>query len=96
MLATGYNSDRRRERRWHVAIPGMIGVAGLVLSIIYSHTPVLAIASLTAASVGIMSALSQFWSLPAALMTGAGAAAGIAAINSIGNLAELVSPYLIG
>lgn len=96
MLATGYSSDRQRERRWHVVIPGILGAAGLILSTIYSRSPVLAVASLTAASMGIMSALSQFWSLPAALMTGAGAAAGIAAINSIGNLAGFISPYMVG
>ena len=37
-----------------------------------------------------------FWSLPTAFLAGSGAAAGIALINSVGNLAGFVSPYLIG
>ena len=37
-----------------------------------------------------------FWSLPTAFLSGAAAAVGIAAINSVGNLAGFVSPYLIG
>ncbi|MEG9528026.1 MAG: MFS transporter, partial [Hyphomicrobiales bacterium] len=37
-----------------------------------------------------------FWSLPTAFLSGAGAAAGIALINSVGNLAGFVSPYVIG
>ena len=34
--------------------------------------------------------------LPAALFTGATAAAGIAFVNSVGNLAGFASPYLVG
>ena len=37
-----------------------------------------------------------FWSLPTAFLGGAAAASGIAAINSVGNLAGFASPYLIG
>ena len=37
-----------------------------------------------------------FWSLPTAFLSGAAAAAGIAIINSVGNLAGFASPYLIG
>ena len=38
----------------------------------------------------------MFWSLPTAFLNGVAAAAGIAAINSVGNLAGFASPYLIG
>lgn len=37
-----------------------------------------------------------FWGLPRAFLTGAAAAAGIATINSIGNLAGFVGPYWVG
>ena len=37
-----------------------------------------------------------FWSLPTAILAGGSAAAGIAVINSVGNLAGFVSPYMIG
>ncbi len=45
---------------------------------------------------GILGALCQFWSIPPAFLGGAAAAAGIALINSVGNLAGFVSPYLVG
>ncbi len=45
---------------------------------------------------GIITSLPLFWSLPTAFLGGAGAAAGIALINSVGNLAGFVSPYLVG
>jgi nitrate/nitrite transporter NarK len=52
--------------------------------------------SLTLATIGIFGALSQFWTIPPAFMGGAAAAAGIAIINSVGNLAGFVSPYVVG
>ncbi len=45
---------------------------------------------------GIMSTLPSFWSMPTAFLTGTGAAAGIAMINSLGNLAGFVAPYAVG
>jgi nitrate/nitrite transporter NarK len=43
-----------------------------------------------------MSGLSTFWALPTAILSGTAAAAGIAWINSVGNLGGFVSPYLVG
>jgi nitrate/nitrite transporter NarK len=43
-----------------------------------------------------MAAVSCFWSLPTAFLSGTAAAGGIAAINSIGNLAGYVSPFVVG
>jgi hypothetical protein len=42
------------------------------------------------------SCFAPFWSLPSEFLTGFSAAAGIALINSIGNLSQLVGPYMIG
>jgi nitrate/nitrite transporter NarK len=43
-----------------------------------------------------MSAIPVFWQMPNRLLTGAAAAAGVALINSIANLAGFVAPWLIG
>ena len=96
MLLVGRSADRRRERRWHVAIPGLLGALGLVLSVTWHGDTHLAMAALTLATMGIMCTLPLFWSLPTAFLGGAGAAAGIALINSLGNLAGFVSPYAVG
>lgn len=56
----------------------------------------MAVLALTFATIGILGALCQFWSIPPAFLGGAAAAAGIALINSVGNLAGFVSPYLVG
>jgi nitrate/nitrite transporter NarK len=52
--------------------------------------------AISLATLGIITTLPLFWSLPTACLGGVAAAAGIALINSLGNLAGFVSPYLIG
>ncbi|MCE2867917.1 MAG: MFS transporter [Oxalobacteraceae bacterium] len=96
MLLVAKNADRTGERRWHVAIPGLFGALGLALSVILAKDGNLAIAALTLGLSGIMTTLPLFWSLPTAFLAGTGAAAGIALINSLGNLAGFVSPYAVG
>ncbi|MFM7523188.1 MAG: MFS transporter, partial [Betaproteobacteria bacterium] len=76
MLLVARSADRTGERRWHVAIPGMLGAIGLALSVILAKDGALAIAALTLGSSGIMTTLPLFWSLPTAFLAGTGAAAG--------------------
>lgn len=96
MVLIGRSADRRRERRWHTALPMMVGALGLTSSALAGGHTVAAITCLTVAAAGVMTCAPLFWSLPTAVLGGAGAAAGIAAINSIGNLAGFVSPYVVG
>ncbi len=96
MVLIGRSADARRERRWHVAIPAFLGSVGLILSTVYDHNTLLSMSALTLATAGIMTVLPLFWSLPTAFLSGAAAAAGIALINSLGNLAGFVSPFVIG
>ena len=96
MLLVARNADRLRERRWHIAIPALLGAIGLVLSVLWAKDTVLAMAALTLATAGMLSTLPLFWSLPTSFLAGTGAAAGIAMINSLGNLAGFASPYAVG
>ena len=96
MLLVANSADRSGERRWHVAIPGFVGAIGLAMSVVFSKNPVLAVAALTVGLSGIMATLPLFWSLPTAFLAGTGAAAGIALINSLGNLSGFASPYAVG
>jgi D-galactonate transporter len=96
MVLVAKSADRTRERRWHIAIPAAAGALGLVLSVAWAHDTTLAMAALTLATIGILTTLPLFWSLPTAWLAGTGAAAGIALINSIGNLAGFLSPYAVG
>ena len=58
--------------------------------------PLLKMVALTFGAVGVFAALPIFWTLPTAIQSGATAAAGIAAINSIGNLSGYFGPFVIG
>ena len=71
------------------------GIA-LVLTALSLGNTVRALLALTLAAAGVSSAQAAFWSLPSALLSGAGAAAGIALVNSIGNVSSAVSTSLVG
>jgi sugar phosphate permease len=96
MVLAARHSDRSGERRWHAAAAALAGALGLVGATLYADNTVIALAALSVATAGILSTFPIFWSLPTALLGGAAAAAGIALINSIGNLAGFASPYLVG
>jgi len=96
MILVARSADRLRERRWHIAIPAVAGAIGLVLSAVWHTNTTLAMAALTLGTMGILTTLPLFWSLPTAFLAGTGAAAGIALINSLGNLAGFLSPYAVG
>lgn len=97
MIVVGRSSDARRERRWHIALPGLIGTAGWAVTVSAgSGNVTLAMIGLTIATMGVMTTLCQFWCLPTAILAGAAAATGVAVVNSVGNLAGFISPYVIG
>jgi MFS family permease len=96
MILFSRSADRRRERRWHAAAPLLLGAVGLWLTVLAGTHTTLAVMALSIAAAGLISSTPLFWGLPTAFLGGAAAAAGIAAINSIGNLAGFVSPYVVG
>jgi D-galactonate transporter len=96
MLFVGHRSDRTGERRWHTALPALVAAAAFATSAIPGISALSSFFALTVATCGIMAAVSCFWSLPTAILSGTAAAAGIAWINSLGNLAGYVSPFVVG
>ncbi len=97
MVWNGGHSDRTGERRLHCAIASLIAAIGLAATgALIGSGGVAALVALTVAAIGILAAFPVFWTLPQALLAGTAAAGAIALINSIGNLAGFVAPYLIG
>ncbi len=96
MVVIGRSSDRRRERRWHLVSGTIAGAVGLAVAGLFSTTLSVGLLAMCVATAGVLCAAPLFWTLPTAALRGASAAAGIAVINSIGNLAGFLSPYLIG
>jgi ACS family tartrate transporter-like MFS transporter len=95
MVWVAAHSDRTRERRWHVAAPALVGMLGF-LACAFVSAPVPALLAVSVAAFGIWGAVGPFWTLPTAFLHGTGAAAGIALINSVGNVGGFVGPYLLG
>jgi predicted MFS family arabinose efflux permease len=95
MIIVSRSSDRRLERRYHVAVPALASAVALAL---LGATPsaFVSMTLLCILAAGIFSCLGPFWALPSEFLTGYSAAAGIALINSVGNLAGFVSPVVIG
>ncbi|MDC6126995.1 MFS transporter, partial [Burkholderia gladioli] len=95
MILWARHSDRSGERTWHVVIPCALACVGFVFAG-GSSTIVGVIAALVVVNVGISAAKAPLWAMPSLFLSGSGAAAGIAMINSIGNLGGFVGPFAIG
>jgi MFS transporter, ACS family, tartrate transporter len=89
------HSDRTLERIWHVTIPCVLGCAGLVWAG-YAEAALAVILALAVASFGVNASKPPLWAMPSMFLSGASAAAGIALINSLGNLGGFAGPLLIG
>lgn len=96
MLVVGRSADHRNEHRWHYLVAAIAGAAGLALSAAYSDHRAVSIVALTLACMGLQCLAPVFWRIPTSLLGGVVAAAGIALINSVGNLAGFLSPYMVG
>ncbi|KQS55442.1 MFS transporter [Brevundimonas sp. Leaf363] len=79
-----------KVQSWFIAGPAFVGAAALILSVLVPGNAA-KFALLCVAAPAIFCAQPMFWSLPPTFLRGAGAAAGIAAINSIGNLGGFVA-----
>jgi ACS family tartrate transporter-like MFS transporter len=95
MYLWSWHSDRQNERTWHVVLPCLAAAIGLALAGV-SSTALAVITALTLVNVGISAAKPPLWSMPTLFLSGPAAAAGIATINSIGNLGGFVGPAMIG
>jgi MFS transporter, ACS family, tartrate transporter len=95
MVWYGRRSDRQLERKGHAALALALAALGIGVSTMLND-PVLKMVSLSVGAFGVFAVLPVFWTLPTAFLSGASAAAGIAAINSLGNLAGFAGPYAMG
>ncbi len=95
MLAWGWISDRMGERRWNLFWACTMSTVGLVIAGMTMGTW-WSLAGMCIATAGFYGTKGAFWAMPSMLLTGTAAAAGIAWINSIGNVGGAVGPALVG
>jgi ACS family tartrate transporter-like MFS transporter len=91
----GRRSDRRRGGAFYLVAPALLGALGFFAAAL-SDAPAVTLAMFVVAAIGIYAALPVFWGRPAAILSGAAAAGGIALINSIGNLGGYIGPFVVG
>jgi sugar phosphate permease len=96
MVLMGRRSDRSGKRRLNFAMAAFLGAAGIVVSNLFRESTLIAMIGLTIATMGILATFPLFWPMPTALLAGTAAAAGIAWINSLGNLAGFFGPSIVG
>ena len=95
MVVVGRHSDATGERRWHIALSAAVGGVALALAG-FVRGVVPAIGLLSLATAGLASMLGPFWAFATSFLGGIGAAAGIALVNSVGNVGGFVGPNIVG
>ncbi len=96
MVLWGAHSDRTGERRWHVTVSLVATAVGLSMLSVTGTAVIPSLCALSLVATGVLSSMSTFWAIPTQYLRGTAAAAGIAWINSIGNLGGHFGPDLIG
>jgi MFS family permease len=96
MVVVGRLSDRSGERRKFVSGLLVMAALGFFGAATFDRQTDLLIIALAVMGAGVVASIPAFWTLPPKLLTGAGAASGIAMINTLGQLGGIVSPVMVG
>jgi MFS family permease len=96
MLIVGRLSDASGERPKFVAGLVIAAAFGFLATGFFNKNVVLLVAALAVLGAGVVAAIPTFWTLPPKILVGAGAASGIALINTLGQLGGIVSPIMVG
>jgi len=95
LIAWGWSSDRKKERRWHLIVASTLGALGLAFAA-WSGASYWALLGMSAATIGIYGSRAAFWPMPSIFLTGTAAAGAIALINAVGNLGGYFGPFIVG
>jgi MFS family permease len=95
MLVIARRADRARSRRPYLAVLAGVGALGTLLTG-HAESTLLLTVGITLAAVGLLAAIPVFWVLPTSIMSGTGAAAGIALVAAVGNLGGFAGPAFTG
>ena len=95
-LLIGNSSDKRGERRWHMAGCALLTAAGYLLCAWFPGQLLPLMVGMSMVMTGIIAWMPIFWTIPPRFLTGLAAAAGIALINSLGQLGGVVGPFMVG
>jgi len=89
------DASRRGCKTWHIALPALAGGISVPLAL-YMNSPLSTMLVIAVTASSIFAALPNFWTLPTQFLSGASAAAAIALINTLGNVAGFSAGYITG
>lgn len=95
MVLIARHSDRKQERRWHVALSAWTAALALVAAGL-TDSPFTALVALSVSAFSLWGVVGPFWALCTSSLSPRAAAGGIGLINSVGNLGGFAGPYLVG
>jgi ACS family tartrate transporter-like MFS transporter len=96
MLIWAWQVDKRGHKILNVVAGCVLAALGLGWAVAASHSMTLSLLGITVALIGVNAARTIFWTLPGRFLVGAGAAGGLAFINSIGTVGGFTGPALMG
>jgi ACS family tartrate transporter-like MFS transporter len=94
-VAVGWSSDKRNERRWHIAGCLTLSAAGFAWAGL-AHSLIVALCAMTLAAVGVWSMMGPFWTLTTGMLGGTAAAGAVAILQIVGGMGGFAGPYLTG
>jgi MFS transporter, ACS family, tartrate transporter len=95
MLAWAWYADKTGQKIVNLALACLLAAVGFA-ALVVSGSLLIAVLDLSLALIGITAARGIFWSIPPRLLTGIGAAGGIAFINTVGTSGGGVGPVMMG
>jgi MFS family permease len=95
MVIWARSSAKRRDVGWHVFISSIFGATGILIAA-FVNNPFMIMVGVSICAVGVISSAPVLWGLPTKILTGVGAAAGLAMYNTVGSLGGFAGPYFTG
>ena len=95
LVVWGRISDKMNERRWNLLVACILSTGGLVMAGLTMGTW-WALVGMSLAAMGFYGSKGPFFAMPPMFLSGTALAAGIAWINSLGNLGGFFGPWYVG
>jgi sugar phosphate permease len=94
-VVVGWSSDKRNERRWHIAGCLALSAVGFAWAAM-AHSMMVALCAMTLAAVGLWSMMGPFWTLTTSMLGGTAAAGAVAILQVVGGVGGFTGPYMTG
>lgn len=89
------HATRSGDIGWHVLISTVVGALGIVIAA-FAGDPWIVMLGVTLCAVGVISAMPLVYSLPARILSSVAVGAGLALVNTIGNVGGFAGPFVTG